>query len=178
MPHATQHPGNEIFARPDEVDRASLTPGSHGERVGLHGLQVVGHVERPQHHACHLVVTERIHVQAVVVEEPHVLHLFERPLVGDDAVVAVGDAADVLVVDRDLATEVAEDRGEVRVDAGEHDDRGTAAHEAHDGVLELLRDGIRVAAGPDDVVAPGGEGDEIGLEGEARRRPAPRRPAR
>ena len=62
-------------------------------------------------------------VQAVVVEEAHVLHLFERPLVGDDAVVPVGDRADVLVVDRDLAADAAEHRREVRVDAGEHHER-------------------------------------------------------
>ncbi len=61
-------------------------------------------------------------MQPVVVEEPHVLHDLKRPLVRDDAVVALGDRADVLVVDGHLAAEGAENRRETGVDAREKED--------------------------------------------------------
>ena len=47
---------------------------------------------------------------------------------------------------------------------GEDDERRAVLRQAHDGVLEELRDGVRVGPGADDVVAARREGDEVGLE--------------
>ncbi|MBG9885383.1 hypothetical protein ABE10_02030, partial [Bacillus toyonensis] len=107
-------------------------------------LEVVRHVERAQHHTGDLVMTERVHVETVVSEEARVLDHLEPPLIGDDTVVPVRDRPHVLVIDRDLATERAEDRREVRVDAGEqHDGRSRAGQPGH-GVVEEVRDLIRI----------------------------------
>ena len=154
MAQAAQHPGHEVLARPHEVLGARLAPGAHRERVGLHRLQVVGHVQGAQHHAGDLVVAEGVVVQAVGVEEARILHLLERPLVGDDAVVPVGDRADVLVVDRDLAAECRGTPGVKSVSipvkttsvAPSRRRRATASS-------NCCGDLVRVGAGADDVVA-------------------------
>jgi hypothetical protein len=160
-----------VRARPDEVVGARLAPGELRQRVGLHRLQIVRHVERAQHHAGDLVMAERVVVQAIVVEESHVLHLLQRPLVGHDAVVAVGDRPDVLVVDGDAPADAAEHRRELGVHTGEDEKRRTLRTQPGDGILELLRHGVRVSVGTQDVVSAGGERDEVGVECEARARP-------
>jgi hypothetical protein len=151
---ASQHPRHQVRARPDQVLAAGLAPGAGGERVGDHLLQVVGHVQGAQHHTGDLVMAERVHVQPVVGEETRILDDLQAPLVGDDAVVPLGDRAHVLVVDRDLAAERAEHRGEVRVDAGEQHDRRARAIEARDHVVEQHGDLVGIGPRADDVVAP------------------------
>ena len=79
---------------------------------------------------------------------------------------ALRDGADVLVVDRDLAADAPEHRREVRVDPGEHDDGRAVTAEAHHPILELPRDGVGIASGPDDVVAARRERHQIGPQRE------------
>ena len=155
-------------ACPDEISGTRFAPRAGREGIRLHRHEVVGHIQRTQDHPRDLVVTQRVQVESVVIEEPGILNLFERPLVGDDAVVAVCDGAQVFVIDRDLPAKRAEDGSEARVDAREDHDCRAGAAQTHDRILEQLRDLVRVGTGPDDVVAPRAERDQVGRKLECR----------
>ncbi len=138
--------------------------GTRGERLGLERLKVVLDVERVEHHPRDRVMADGGEVEAVRRPHPRVLQLPQRPHVGHDRIVPLGDGAQVLVVDRDLAPHPAEHRRHADVGAVEHHHGRAVAAQPLDHRFEAVRDVVRVGAGADDVVAARGDADQVGLQ--------------
>src|SRR6476661_6962188 len=97
------------------------------------------------------------------------LKLRQAPQVNHDGVVPGPDRVQMLVVDGHAAADLAEDRRVAPVRARKQEHGGAGGCERADGLVELPGQLVWIAVPEDDVVAAGGNGYEVRLQGQRRR---------
>jgi hypothetical protein len=163
-------PRHQEITRPGDVVPPHVENAARGQRrprlLGVGRHVEAEHLARAERHAR---VPLGRQVQPVGVPGPAVLHTAQGPQVEHRAAVPVGDGPDVSVVGGDLAAQVLEHGHATGVESGRHHDRAGHRGELDQGPLEALGHLVGVGAGPDDVVAPGAERDEVRGHGDGPR---------